>query len=141
MTRFLLDTETISLAVRGEGAVRANLAATPLADLAVSSVTLMELEFGLSLKPERRAAVEAALSAWLPQVQVLDYTPQDARITAHIRTALRQQGTPIGPYDLLNAGLALARGLVLVTHNTREYQRVTGLKVEDWLGPRHELTP
>lgn len=120
--------------MRGEGAVRSHLAATPLAELAISSVTLMELEFGLSLKPARRAAVEAALNLWLPQVAVLDYGPQDARITAHIRTALRQQGTPIGPYDLLNAGLALARGLTLVTHNTREYERVDGLRLADWMG-------
>lgn len=102
----------------------------------MSTITLMELEFGLSLKPARRAAVEATLSLWLPQVTVLEYGPQDARITAHIRTALRHQGTPIGPYDLLNAGLALARGLTLVTHNTREYQRVDGLQLLDWMEDR-----
>ncbi|WP_269845133.1 PIN domain-containing protein [Deinococcus arcticus] len=129
-----MDTDTISLAVRGEGAVRRHLAATPLTELAVSSVTLMELEFGLSLKPARRAAVEAALSLWLPQVTVLDYGPQDALITAHIRVALRQQGQPTQPYDLLNAGMALARGLMLVTHNTREYERVDGLRLADWMG-------
>lgn len=133
MTRYLLDTDTISHAVRGSGLVRTHLAATPLAELAVSTITLMELEFGLSLKPGKRAAIEAALGLWLPQVTVLDFTQGDVRVTASIRAALRQAGTPIGPYDLLNAGMALSRGLTLVTHNTREYERVTGLSVADWV--------
>ncbi|GAA5504371.1 tRNA(fMet)-specific endonuclease VapC [Deinococcus xinjiangensis] len=133
MTLYLLDTDTISHAVRGSGHVRAHLAATPLADLSVSTITLMELEFGLSLKPAKRAAVEAALGLWLPQVAVLDFTSADVRVTASIRTALRQAGTPIGPYDLLNAGMALSRGLTLVTHNSGEYTRVAGLNVLDWV--------
>lgn len=93
----------------------------------------MELEFGLAQAPARRGAVEAALALWLPQVTVLDYSQSDARITASIRAALKAQGQPIGPYDLLNAGMALARSLTIVTHNGREYRRVAGLKVADWV--------
>ncbi|GAA5502397.1 tRNA(fMet)-specific endonuclease VapC [Deinococcus xinjiangensis] len=133
MTLYLLDTDTISHAVRGSGQVRAHLAATPLAELAVSTITLMELEYGLSLKPAKRAAVEAALGLWLPQVAVMDFNSADVRVTASIRAALKQAGTPIGPYDLLNAGMALSRGLTLVTHNTGEYGRVEGLNVTDWV--------
>ncbi|BDP42571.1 hypothetical protein DAETH_25400 [Deinococcus aetherius] len=62
----------------------------PLTELAVNTVTLIELEFGMSLKPARLAVVEVALNLWLPQVMVLDYGPQDAGITSYIRTALWQ---------------------------------------------------
>lgn len=129
----MLDTDTISFAVRGVGEVRRHLAAQPLSTLAISSITAMEIEFGLAQAPAKRGAVEAALAVWLPQVTVLDYAQSDARITASIRAALKAQGQPIGPYDLLNAGMALARGLTIVTHNGREYRRVTGLKVADWV--------
>lgn len=139
MTLYLLDTDTISHTVRGSGHVRAHLAATPLADLAVSTITLMELEYGLSLKASKRAQVEASLGLWLPQVSVLDFSAADVRVTASIRVALKQAGTPIGPYDLLNAGMAIARGLTLVTHNTGEYQRVSGLGVADWVTTPHDM--
>lgn len=115
------------------GHVRGHLARHPPSTLAISSVTMMEIEFGLAQAPARRAAVEAALASWLPRVGVLDYAHGDARVTASIRAALKAQGQPIGPYDLLNAGLALARGLTLVTHNGREYRRVAGLMVADWV--------
>ena len=115
------------------GNVRGHLAQHVPSTLALSSVTVMEIEFGLAQAPAKRAAVEAALSLWLPRVAVLDYGAGDARVTASIRAALKAQGTPIGPYDLLNAGMALARGLTLVTHNVREYRRVAGLLVADWV--------
>ena len=133
MIRYLLDTDTVSFAVSGSGHVRLHLAAHPVTALAISSVTVMEIEFGLTRAPAKRAAVEAALGLWLPQVAVLEYSEQDARVTASVRTALRAQGQPVGPYDLLNAGTALARGLTVVTHNVREYERVAGLRVEDWV--------
>lgn len=129
----MLDTDTISFAVRGTGQVRRHLAAHSLTTLVLSSITAMELEFGLAQTPTRRGAVEAALALWLPQVTVLNYAQSDARITASIRAALKAQGQPIGPYDLLNAGMALARGLTIVTYNGREYRRVAGLKVADWV--------
>lgn len=115
------------------GNVRGHLAQHVPSTLALSSVTVMEIEFGLAQAPAKRAAVEAALALWLPRVAVLDYGSGDAHVTASIRAALKAQGTPIGPYDLLNAGMALARGLTLVTHNGREYRRVAGLQVADWV--------
>jgi len=99
----LLDTDTISYAVRGMGQVRGHLALHPPSTLALSSVTVMEIEFGLTQAPAKRAAVEAALALWLPKVAVLDYGAGDARVTASIRAALKAQGQPIGPYDLPKA--------------------------------------
>ena len=61
-------------------------------------------------------------------------TANDARRAGDVRAALRARGTPIGPYDVLIAGQALARGLILVTHNVAEFSRVEGLRVENWQG-------
>ena len=69
------------------------------------------------------------------QFSVLEFDEEDARQAGQIRAQLASKGTPIGPYDVLIAGQAKARELTLVTHNTSEFQRVPGLKVEDWKRP------
>ena len=63
---------------------------------------------------------------------MLSFDEEDARISGEIRAQLAKKGTPIGPYDVLIAGQALARGLTLVTANTREFSRVEGLRLVDW---------
>ena len=68
------------------------------------------------------------------QFPVLEFDQEDARQAGEIRAHLASKGTPIGPYDVLIAGQAKARNLTLVTHNTTEFQRVEGLRVEDWSG-------
>jgi len=65
------------------------------------------------------------------QFEILDLDPEDARRAGKISAHLASAGTPIGPYDVLIAGQALARSLTLVTHNMREFQRASGLSVED----------
>jgi tRNA(fMet)-specific endonuclease VapC len=130
--RYLLDADTISFMVRRDANVLARLMSTPRTWLVVSSVTLMELEFGMARKPERRAALEAILKPFLDDVSIVPFTPQDAQATAAVRAALALSGQPIGPYDVMLAGMGLCRGLTVVTGNTREFQRVSGLLVEDW---------
>jgi tRNA(fMet)-specific endonuclease VapC len=63
---------------------------------------------------------------------VLEFDKEDARQAGAIHALLVSQGTPIGAYDVLIAGQAVARNLILVTHNTREFGRVPGLRFEDW---------
>ena len=63
---------------------------------------------------------------------MVELTREDAREAGRLRATLATAGLPIGPFDVLIAGQALARGLTLVTHNTREFARVDGLTVEDW---------
>jgi len=65
------------------------------------------------------------------QFEVVEFDREDARQAGELRAALAAAGTPIGPYVLI-AGQALARSLILVTHNTGEFQRVPGLRFEDW---------
>ena len=73
--------------------------------------------------------------------EILPFDAEDARHAGEVRAALERAGTPIGGYDVLIAGQALARDLILVTHNMREFERVAGLRIEDWEGlapgPRH----
>ena len=64
--------------------------------------------------------------------QLVNFDNEDARCAGEIRATLAARGTPIGPYDTLIAGQAQARGLILVIHNTREFNRVEGLRIEDW---------
>lgn len=63
---------------------------------------------------------------------IVEFDREDARQAGLVRADLAARGTPIGPYDVLIAGQALARGLTLMTRNTREFSRVPGLQIEDW---------
>jgi tRNA(fMet)-specific endonuclease VapC len=66
------------------------------------------------------------------QFVVLEFDKEDARQAGQVRALLAAQGTPIGPYDVLIAGQAVARDMILVTRNTQEFERVRGLRFEDW---------
>lgn len=98
----------------------------------LSTIVLFELRYGIahSAQPGRnRALLDAFLTAPL---SILPFEPEDADEAGEIRAHLRQQGTPIGPYDVLIAAQARRRGLTVVTANAREFARVPGLICEDW---------
>lgn len=98
-------------------------------DFGVSAVVMHELYYGAfkSQRVEKNVGRVDAL-----QFPVLELDREDARQAGEVRAYLASQGTPIGPYDVLIAGQAKARNMTLVTHNTTEFQRVVGLRVEDW---------
>ncbi|MCC7126701.1 MAG: type II toxin-antitoxin system VapC family toxin [Acidobacteria bacterium] len=100
-------------------------------DIGVPAVVIHELYYGAykSQRVEQNVARVDGL-----QFPVLEFDQEDARQAGEIRAQLASKGTPIGPYDVLIAGQARARRLTLVTHNTTEFARVSGLKVEDWKG-------
>jgi tRNA(fMet)-specific endonuclease VapC len=98
-------------------------------DVAVSAVVEHELFYGAFRS--RRATQNVALIDAL-QFIVLEFDKEDARQAGRVRALLASKGTPIGPYDVLIAGQAVARDLILVTHNTQEFARVPGLRFEDW---------
>jgi tRNA(fMet)-specific endonuclease VapC len=100
-------------------------------DFGVSAVVIHELYYG-AFKSQRVEQNVARVDAL--QFSVLEFDEEDARQAGHIRAHLASKGTPIGPSDVLIAGQAKARALTLVTHNTTEFQRVPGLKLEDWKG-------
>ena len=100
-------------------------------DIGISAVVIHELYYG-AFKSQRVEENVARVDAL--QFPVLEFDQEDARHAGDVRAHLASKGTPIGPYDVLIAGQARARKLTLVTHNTTEFQRVPGLKVEDWKG-------
>lgn len=129
---YLLDTCVLSDFARGDAVTLDRIKATPPEYVAVSSVTAMEIEFGLALNAQRARRLAPVMRALLGAITVLPYEVGDACATAVLRAALQKKGRPIGAYDALIAGCALARGLVLVTSNEREFGRVSGLRIENW---------
>jgi tRNA(fMet)-specific endonuclease VapC len=100
--------------------------------VAVSVVTAVELREGAELSRAQKK-YHAAIDAFLDEVPVLAWTSDVAAVAGRIRAQLRRAGKPIGDLDSLIAAHALHRSLVLVSHNTREFARVPGLEVEDWV--------
>jgi tRNA(fMet)-specific endonuclease VapC len=129
---YALDTNSVIYFFKGLGQVPGRVLATPPRSLAIPAVVLYELEVGIarSSSPERR---RAQLEQLLALIEVLPFGAAEARIAARIRSDLEGSGTPIGPLDNLIAGTALRHGATLVTRNVKEFQRIEGLAVEDWL--------
>lgn len=130
--KYLLDTCTVSDFVKGLPNVLLRVKAYPPDLIAVSTLTRMEVAYGLALNPARADKLAPVLQAFFAVIATLPFDAADAQAAAAIRAALKIQGQPIGAYDVLIAGTALARGLVIVTSNVGEFRRVGGLQVEDW---------
>lgn len=132
MLWYMLDTNICIFTIKNKPQVVREAFNRHHGQLAISTVTLMELIYGAekSAAPERNLAIVEGFAA---RLDVLDYDIQGAAHTAQLRAELAKAGTPIGPYDRMIAGHARARGLTLVTNNLREFQRVPGLRVEDWV--------
>ena len=130
MTRYLLDANAVIdlLKDTGSNAARRVRRQQP-SDVAIPAIVAHELFYGAF--KSRRATQNVALIDAL-QFAVLEFDKEDARQAGAIRAILASQGTFIGPYDVLIAGQAVARKLILVTHNTQEFERVPGLRFEDW---------
>jgi len=131
MKRYLLDTNTvIALLKDKDSSPSQRIRQFTPAQVCISSIVAHELFYGAfkSQRSERNLALVDAL-----QFEVLEFDREDARQAGAIRALLAASGTPIGPYDVLIAGQARARDMILVTHNTQEFERVVGLSIEDWL--------
>jgi len=118
--------------------LKQRLEAVPISEIAVCSIVKAELCFGAmkSANPERNFTLQ---QAFLKQFVSLPFDDLAAMTFGVMRSQLETKGTPIGAYDLqiaalakLSEGIALASNLILVTHNTREFERVESLQVEDW---------
>lgn len=124
MIRYLLDTCVISDFVKGESGTLAKIQQTLPADIAISSLTVMELRYGLALNSQRAQKIEPLITDFINSVITLPFTNSEAEQVAQIRVILKAQGQPIGPYDLLIAATALQHNLIMVTANQREFSRV-----------------
>ncbi|CDG53777.1 MULTISPECIES: type II toxin-antitoxin system VapC family toxin [Halomonadaceae] len=128
---YVLDTNTLIYFFKGMGSVADNLLSKKPADIGIPAIVLYELELGIakSAAPQKRVM---QLDKLIDAVQILEFSTPEAKASAQIRATLEKQGTPIGPYDTLIAGTALANQGTLVTHNTGEFKRIKKLAVEDW---------
>jgi tRNA(fMet)-specific endonuclease VapC len=129
----LLDTNVaISLlAGKSDSLLKRVLAHSP-GSLAFSAVVVHELYYGAH-KSQRIDHNLEAVRLFLRNFPILELDQKDAIAAGEIRATLARKGKPVGPLDLLLAGQAKARDLTMVTNNTREFERVPGLRVEDWL--------
>ncbi len=128
--RYLLDTNAVIALLNDPGGpVSRKLHSLSPTDIATSAVVLHELYFGAfkSAWRDRNLSVVEAL-----RFQILELDMNDARHSGEIRAWLAARGTPIGPFDVLIAGQARARGMTLVSQNLREFARVPGLKTANW---------
>lgn len=103
-----------------------------VSQVAVSSVTVLELMFG-ACKSQQQNKSTSALQHFLQPLEVAVFTKEDGEIAGALRADLARQGQPIGPYDLQIAAQALRRTYTLVTNNLREFERVKGLKLDNWV--------
>lgn len=128
---YVLDTNSVVFFLKGQGRVGENLLARRPTEVALPAIVLYELEVGVyrSKAPARR---REQLDTLLDATRVMPFGLAEARAAARIRAELEPPGEGIGPLDTLIAATALASGGTLVTHNTREFRRVAGLRVEDW---------
>jgi tRNA(fMet)-specific endonuclease VapC len=132
MPRYMLDTDTCSYIMkRSSDAVLKRLQKVPVSDVCISVITKSELLYGVELSP-RRQEDEAALSAFLRYLDVLDFPDEACIHYARIRADLKAHGKMIGANDLFIAAHARSLGLTLVTNNTREFRRVRNLAMENW---------
>ncbi len=130
--RYMLDTNVLSDLVRNpDGPTARRLLREGADSVAISIVVACEIRFGLAKHASPKLAQR--LGQLLDQFVPLSLDCPIDEHYASIRNALEQAGTPIGPNDLLIAAHARALDLTLVTHNEREFRRVAGLRVENWL--------
>ncbi len=128
---YVIDTNTLIYFFKGIGNVSKKLLSISPKDIAIPSIVIYELEFGIakSSSPKKR---QAQLHDICSLINILPFSNREASLSAAIRAKLEKKGTPIGPYDILIAGTALAHQGILVTNNLKEFSRVPKLKTENW---------
>lgn len=130
--KYLLDTCTISDFVKGDAPTLIQFKKKSSQDLAISTITLMEINYGLLINPQKAKKIQTIIDEILAKITILDFTQKDAQKASLIRSFLKSQGTPIGAYDVLIASTAINNQLILVTSNVREFKRIPDLIVENW---------
>ncbi|TNH04477.1 type II toxin-antitoxin system VapC family toxin [Testudinibacter sp. TR-2022] len=127
--KFLLDTNAVIALLKNNTAFHQQLRAHQPSDFVLSSIVMYELYYGVE-KSQRKQQNRAKLET-LP-FEVLAFSNDDAQIAGQIRASLEQKGTPIGSYDTLIAAQAISNQLILITYNTKAFQRIEQLSYEDW---------
>ncbi len=134
MLKYMLDTNIVIYSIKNRPSEVRKAFNRFSGQMCISAVTLGELICGAehSSRPEENLSVIEGMAA---RLEVLHFEPQDSTHFGQIRAELTSSGTIIGPYDMMIAGHARARGLTLVTNNTREFERISGLRLDNWVAP------
>lgn len=132
MNRYLLDSNTLIAAIRGQAEVRKRLQQIDAAALALSSIVLGELLVRVG-KSQVKTRSQAALEAVVSNLEVVSVNADVSRTYGTIRAELELAGQPIGANDFWIAAQAVTFGMILVTDNLREFERVPELKLENWV--------
>lgn len=131
MLRYMLDTNICIYVIKNRPPALRERFNEHAQDLCISSVTLAELVHGAEKSANRKINLDV-VEGFAARLTVLPFEEKAAAHYGQIRAELEHKGTPIGPYDLMIAGHARGEGLVLVTNNVREFERVDGLRIENW---------
>lgn len=128
---YLLDTNAVIALMKNHQRVVERIRQVGRSELVICAPVEAELWFGVnkSSRVEENHRHLLTLLEWLPS---LAFAGEATRLCGEIRATLARLGTPIGPYDLQIAAIALANGCTLISHNTGEFSRIAGLKLEDW---------
>jgi len=132
MLKYMLDTNIVIYTIKNKPTAVREAFTRHYGQMCISSVTLMELIYGA----EKSANVERNLrdvEGFAARLEVLPYEDRAAEHSGQLRAELARAGTPIGPYDQMIAGHARAEGLILVTNNIKEFERVEGLRLDNWV--------
>ena len=129
--RWMLDTDTCIAVIKKHPQVLKKLRGKSVGQVGISSITLGELSFGAE-KSSRSNDAHEALGDFLVALEVVGFDDASAMTYGRVRASLAQKGQPIGPLDTLIGSHALEIDVILVTHNTREFSRIDGLRLEDW---------
>lgn len=131
--KYLLDTCTISYFLKGNDNIINHLKPLSPSDLAVSVITILEIDYGFKLKTSKELIqLHLKWLSFLDALTVLEFNNKTALIASDIRAFLKLSGNPIGAYDILIGATALEHELICVTNNLSEFERIKELKLEDW---------
>jgi tRNA(fMet)-specific endonuclease VapC len=128
---FMLDTDTVSFALRGEGHVAARILEHRPSEICISAITLAELQYGAARRKSRK--LNRLIEAFTANVAVLPFDEACAIQFGLLASNLAERGSPIGEYDALIAAHAVTLELTLVTNNVKHFERVAALRVENWI--------
>ena len=132
--KWMLDTDTCIAIIKKHPTALKKLRGKSIGQVGISSITLGELAFGAAKSSRRQNALDA-LDEFLLPLEIAAFDDRVALRYGDLRASLERRGKPIGPLDTLIGSHAHALDLILVTHNTREFSRIDGLRLEDWTAP------
>lgn len=129
--QYMLDTDTVSFALRGVGDVSTRLLAHKPSEVCISAISLAELRYGADRRGSRK--LHGLIDTFAAAVTVVPFDEAVATRFGSVAATLVHQGTPVGDFDTLIAAHALALNLTLVTNNTKHFSRVQALRIENWV--------